>query len=98
MRRHPAYRFVICGRPDTPWRDTKAEAQADALDAGLAETDEHNDELVWITVPGEIIRTLYEVEVEGRGPPRKKGPTSNAGLSRIDRIIARREAPNSAAF
>lgn len=94
-----SYCFAIFDRPRAPWRPTKTEAQADAIDAGYATPMDEGDG-AWMTVPADIWVTFDPVETIDRGPAvvRKKGPSSEGELSRIERIIARREASNSAAF
>ena len=93
-----AYCFAVFGRAKGPWRETREQAEADALDAGLATVDDHRPNLVWLTVPAEIWVTHDDVPVRPCTTTWKKGPTSPATLSRINRIIARREARKSATF
>lgn len=98
--REKAYRFIVFGDPRGPWRATRQQAWADAIDEGLGEFDDYTDR-VWITVPGEIWVTEEEVDTVAREPARRRrpatlpppkfGPTSADGPSRIERIIARRE-------
>lgn len=45
----PRFRIIMQpkGEPITPWRDTRAEAVADAVGKRLAERDEHVEGRVW---------------------------------------------------
>ena len=54
------YRLMMLQRPAAPWRPTKADAQADAIAAGVADWDPHQ-RVLYVTVPARII--------EGLGPP-----------------------------
>lgn len=93
-RRHdPAYCFGVAGVAKAPWRPSLDQAKADAVDLGFASMSEY-DETIFITVPGEIWVTHELVCALPRdpivAPARDRDPL--ARVSRIDRIIARREA------
>jgi len=100
-RRDPAYCFGVGGIAKAPWRPTLEEAQADAIDAGFGHWDEYTpppgkrrriylDPLAEIWTTHDLVPALPRAIVEPSGEPvtEKDGL---AGLSRIDRIIARRE-------
>lgn len=91
-RRDPAYCFGICGSAKAPWRPSLDQAHADAIEAGMA-TKYDGSQTVFMTVPGEIWITHELVPVLPRDPmPVPPAPRPDRPLSRIDRIIARREA------
>lgn len=88
-RRDPAYCFGVAGRARAPWRPTVEEARADAIEAGFAARDEVSGTLyldaladIWVTY--DLVPAIpREAALETRPP--------EPALSRIDRIIARRE-------
>ena len=88
-RRDPAYCFGVAGRARAPWRPSVDEARADAIEAGFASRDEvsgtiYLDALADIWVTYELVPAIpREAALEGRPADRP--------LSRIERIIARRE-------
>lgn len=94
-RRDPAFCFGVGGIAKAPWRPTLRQAHADALDAGFASLDEHDvvsgaSPQFYLHPLAEIWTTHELVPVlprEGYGTTRRLKPE----LSRIDRIIARRE-------
>jgi hypothetical protein len=94
-RREPAYCFGVAGVAKAPWRPTLDQAHADAADAGFAEYEEHEPEhgqhrQVYLHALAEIWTTHDLVPVlprEAAPPP----PVQEEHLSRIERIIARRE-------
>ena len=98
MSDRASYCFAIFGVAKAPWRETREQAEADAIDAGLATVDDDRPDLVWLTVPAEIWATYEHVPVRAGSTERKKGPTSAEPLSRIERIIARREAQKTAVY
>lgn len=85
------YCFSVGATRMAPWRATVHEAKEDAIDAGFADRDEYAPDRIWITVPGEIGCTFEPVEIEPR-PPRPTMLKQDTYPSRIERIIARREA------
>lgn len=98
-RRDPAYCFGVLGYAKAPWRPTIDQAKADALDAGYASWDEidpppgkkrriYLGPLAEIWTTHELVPALPREVVE----PSTRQPAQTDGLSRIDRIIARREA------
>jgi len=101
-RRDPAYCFGVMGRAKAPWRPTHYQAMADAVDAGYGWFSEHagppgKDRRIYLHALAEIWTTI---ELVPALPREVVQPTSAApaepleemtGLSRIDRIIARRE-------
>lgn len=96
-RRDPAFAFGLGNIQKGPWRPTLEEAQADAIDADCATMDEDAGTLymdaladIWIT------QDLVPVFPRDPKPAPKNGPSSEPALSRIDRIIARREAQERA--
>ncbi len=93
-----AFRFCYFDQPQAPWRATEGEAKADALDAGSATLVDGDPERICLTVPAVVWKSLNPRPVEPRRLARKKGPTSAPALTGIERIIARREARNSASF
>lgn len=101
-RRDPAYCFGLFGKAKAPWRPTLRQAQADAIDAGYAWWCEHSappghDRKIYLDPLAEIWTTSDLVPAIPRpvAPPASPAPDAEegdyAGLSRIDRIIARRE-------
>lgn len=93
-RKEPAFAFGVAGVQKAPWRPTQDEARADALDAGWGSADEHSgtiylDTLAEIWTTHELVAAFPRALVPG---PKKNGPTSDRPLTRIERIIARREA------
>ena len=96
-RRDPAFCFGVGGIAKAPWRPTHDQAIADALDAGFANYDEHDpgpgaQRQIYMHALAEIWTTHDLVPVLPRPVP--AGPVTQRGepeLSRIDRIIARRE-------
>ncbi|RJF91151.1 hypothetical protein [Sphingomonas cavernae] len=53
MRYPNRFRLMLFGRPLAPWRDSKAEAQQDALDQCLASRDAWS-RTIYLTVPAWI--------------------------------------------
>ncbi len=94
-RRDPAFAFGVMGVQKAPWRPSLDQAQADAIDAGAAAFDDDSETIYMDALAG-IWETYDLVPVFPRDPipAQKKGPTSMEGLTRIERIIARREAQN----
>lgn len=100
-RRDPAFCFGVMGKARAPWRPTLLEAEADAVDAGYGWWCEHPVPAgkigkIYLDPLAEIWTTSDLVPAFPRkvAPPPKSAPASDddyAGLSRIDRIIARRE-------
>jgi hypothetical protein len=98
-RRDPAWCFGVGGIAKAPWRPTLEQAHADAIDAGFATWDENNpspgeERLVYLHPLAEIWTTHDLVPALPRSvfPPAEAAETGwEGGLSRIDRIIARRE-------
>lgn len=100
-RRDAAYCFGVGGVAKAPWRPELYEAEADAIDAGFAHWDEHAPPpgrrrriylhpLAEIWTTHDLVPALPRPVVEpSEKPPADQDPF--AGLSRIDRIIARRE-------
>ena len=100
-RRDPAFCFAAMGKRKAPWRPTMQQARADAVDAGFGSWSDHApkpgrerriflDALAEIWVTHELVPAVPREVVE----PRVSQPLPSddyAGLSRIDRIIARRE-------
>lgn len=99
-RRDPAWCFGVLGIAKAPWRPTRLEAEADAVDAGHGWWCEHP------VPPGKIGKIYLDALAEiwttndlVPALPRKVTPPSvpklprdhSDSLSRIDRIIARRE-------
>jgi hypothetical protein len=93
-----AFRFCYFDQPQAPWRATVEEALADALDARSATLVDGDPNRVCLTFPAFVWKSYRAIPVEPRGTARKKGPTSAPPRSGIERIIARREARNSASF
>ncbi|SCW61340.1 hypothetical protein SAMN02927924_01657 [Sphingobium faniae] len=96
-RRDPAFCFGVGGKAKAPWRPTLDQAQTDAIDAGFAQWDEHEpepgkDRPLFMHALAEIWTTHELVPVLPREvvPPRSK-EIEPSPLSRIERIIARRE-------
>ncbi|SER09543.1 hypothetical protein [Sphingobium sp. YR768] len=100
-RREPAYCFGLFGKAKAPWRPTLLEAEADAVDAGYGSWCEHPvpagkvgkiylDPLAEIWTTSDLVPALPR-EVSPPGKPVPIAEDDYAGLSRIDRIIARRE-------
>lgn len=100
-RRDPAFCFGVMGKAKAPWRPTLLEAQADAVDAGYGWWNEHPqpagkigriylDPLAEIWTTHELVPALPR-EVIPPASPKPAGQSDPVGLSRIDRIIARRE-------
>ena len=100
--RDPAYCFGVLGYAKAPWRPTVDQAKADALDAGYASWDEIDPPpgksrrislgpLAEIWTTHELVPALPREVVEPSAPR----PDQAHGLSRIDRIIARREGRDS---
>lgn len=99
-RRDPAFCFGVAGIAKAPWRPTEEQAQVDAIDAGFANWDEHTPEpgksrRIYLHPLAEIWTTHELVPVLPRevDPPRSAPAAADdiEGLSRIERIIARRE-------
>jgi hypothetical protein len=101
-RRDPAYCFGLFGKAKAPWRPTLREAQADAIDAGHGWWCEHAPppgaiRKIYLGPLAEIWTTCDLVPAIPRPvtPPAAPRPAAAdddyVGLSRIDRIIARRE-------
>lgn len=97
-RRDPAWCFGLFGKAKAPWRPTLLEAEADAVDAGYGWWNEHPqqdgrigkiylDPLAEIWTTHDLVPALPR-EVHG---PATQSPRQEEKLSRIDRIIARRE-------
>jgi hypothetical protein len=94
-RREPAFCFGVGGIAKAPWRPSLDQARADAIDAGFAQYDEHDpppgeDRQVYMHALAEIWTTHDLVPVLPREAARVV-PKEEEALSRIDRIIARRE-------
>lgn len=101
-RRDPAFCFGVLGMAKAPWRPTRREAEADAVDAGYGWWCEHPvppgklptiylDPLAEIWTTHELVPAIPR-EATAPSKPRPPQPADSAdGLSRIDRIIARRE-------
>jgi len=51
----PRWRLMMFDRPIGPWRDKLADAQADAIESGNADRDEHSGQ-VFYTVPAWLER------------------------------------------
>ncbi|MDZ7895024.1 MAG: hypothetical protein U5M50_08790 [Sphingobium sp.] len=96
-RRDPAWAFGLGGIQKGPWRPTYEEACQDAMGADFATRDEATGTF-YLHVLAEIWTTTDLVEVFPRAlfAAKENGPTSASQLTRIERIIARREAQNSA--
>lgn len=109
-RRDIAYALGVGGVQKGPWRPSADEAMSDALEMDFASVCELTGER-YLHVLASIHHTAEEVEVVprelctmgdifGRSVVKdiapKNGPTSDKPLTRIERIIARREAQNSA--
>lgn len=96
-RRDPAYAFGLQGIQKAPWRPEMEQAYADALDAGYGYPGEHGGG-IYLHVFAEIWTTHDLVPVLPRKVtlPKENGPTSDRPLTRIERIIARREAQERA--
>lgn len=101
-RRDPAYCFGVMGLAKAPWRPTHYEAMADAVDAGYGWFTENvpppgKNRRIYLHALAEIWTTTDLVPALPREviQPRLPAPADQAheasGLSRIDRIIARRE-------
>ena len=95
-RRDPAYCFGIGGIAKAPWRPTLEQAQADALDAGFASLDEHEPapgapRQLYLHPLAEIWTTHDLMPVLPREAGGPMADRAAPELSRIDRIIARRE-------
>ena len=100
-RRDPAYCFASLGKQRAPWRPTIQQARADALDAGFGSWGDHlpkpgAERRIFLDALGEIWSTHELVPAVPREvvePSVRKEDVSDdyAGLSRIERIIARRE-------
>lgn len=105
-RRDAAYCFGILGRAKAPWRPTLLEAQADAIAAGYGWWSEHPvppgqigtiylHPLAEIWTSTDLVPAIPRpVTPPAVSPPAAARPSDAArpsGLSRIDRIIARRE-------
>lgn len=100
-RRDPAWCFGVGGIAKAPWRPTREQAQADAIDAGFGYWDEHPpapgrrrqiylDPLAEIWTTTELVPALPRPVVEPAAPRHERiAPRDH--LSRIDRIIARRD-------
>jgi len=90
------YCFAVFGRAQAPWRETAAEARADAVDAGYGSMDEHSG-TIYLTVPGEIWSTDQDVLILPRSTIKRvrdlepERRISEARPKRIERIAARRE-------
>lgn len=100
-RRDPAYCFGVAGIAKAPWRPTHYEAEADAVDAGFGWFSEHPvppgkqrkiylHPLAEIWTTNELVPALPRPVVQP-SPPKPAPIDDDIGLSRIDRIIARRE-------
>lgn len=99
-RRDPAFCFGVTGIAKAPWRPTKLQSQADAIDAGFAHWDEHEpkpgqDRNIYMHPLAEIWTTHELVPVLPRKVCPPKVPKPEAQLSRIERIIARREGKSA---
>lgn len=100
-RRDPAFCFGLFGKAKAPWRPSLRQAQADAIDAGHGWWCEHSvapgeDRKIYLDPLAEIWMTNDLVPAIPRpvvapAAPRPAVEDDYAGLSRIDRIIARRE-------
>jgi len=95
-RRDPAYCFGVGGVAKAPWRPDLRQAQADAIDAGFATWDEHEpapgkDRQIYMHPLAEVWTTQELVPVLPREVIQPRPVQAEAQLSRIDRIIARRE-------
>lgn len=96
-RRDPAYCFGVGGIAKAPWRPTQRQAMADALDAGFGWLEEHpvppgHEQPIYLHALAEIWTTHDLVPVLPRDCPAvAPSAPSEVALSRIDRIIARRE-------
>lgn len=100
-RRDAAYCFGILGIAKAPWRPTLLEAEADAVDAGYGWWCEYPvpageigkiylDPLAEIWTTHDLVPAIPR-EVSPPARPKQPADDAYAGLSRIDRIIARRE-------
>lgn len=100
-RRDPAFCFAVMGQPRAPWRPSIQQARADALDAGFGSWSDHapkpgRERRIFLDALAEIWATQELVpaiprEVVEPGNARPQPADDYEGLSRIDRIIARRE-------
>lgn len=94
-RREPAYCFGVGGIAKAPWRPLIEQSHADAIDAGFAQLDEYEpepgkDRQIYMHPLAEIWTTHDLVPVLPREVTMPRQPQPEQ-LSRIDRIIARRE-------
>ena len=100
-RRDPAWCFGVLGIAKAPWRPTQYEARADAVDAGFGWFSEHPvppgklrtiylHPLAEIWTTHELVPALPR-EVVQPSAPKPPLADDHDGLSRIERIIARRE-------
>ena len=98
-RRHPAYAFGVSGIQKAPWRPNQTEAREDALDAGFGHRERDRD-TIYLHPLADIYFTRDLVPVLPRAATEvpKNGPTSEPPPSRIERIIARREAQERATY
>ncbi len=102
-RRDAAFCFGLMGKAKAPWRPTLLEAEADAVEAGYGWWNEHPQPQgkvgkIYLHPLAEIWTTHDLVPALPREVAQPAAPKQPAdvgadhdGLSRIDRIIARRE-------
>ena len=95
-RRDPAYCFGVGGVAKAPWRPELLQAQADAIDAAFAHWDEHAcapgaEPQIYMHPLAEIWTTYELVPAVPRDVSVPGAADQAVPLSRIDRIIARRE-------
>lgn len=104
-RRDPAYCFGVMGRAKAPWRPTAQEARVDAVEAGFGWWSDYarppgTPGMIYLHPLAEIWTTHELVPAIPRpvDPPSMPARTivdDQDGITRIDRIIARREARRS---
>lgn len=101
-RRDPAFCFGVLGIAKAPWRPTQYEAMADAVDAGYGWFSEHpvppgKDRPIYLHALAEIWTTqelvpaLPREVVQPSDAQMAGADDADGALSRIERIIARRE-------
>lgn len=91
-RRDPVYCVGMGGIQKTPWRPTLEMARADAVEGEFATWDADSG-TAYMHVPYDIYQTFDLVAAFPRDPkPLIKPPPVEPTLSRIERIIARKEA------
>lgn len=104
-RRDPAYCFGVMGRAKAPWRPTAQEARADAVEAGFGWWSDYArppgaPAMIYLHPLAEIWTTHELVPaiprpIEPPSAPVAAIDSDQDSPSRIDRIIARREAKRS---